>query len=250
MVSRHPVFILVQFRLKIMQLFYAPQILEKHFVFNETESKHCIRVLRHKVGDEVKVIDGKGGMYLVKILDNNPKSTSFEILEKQYQRKKTYYLHIAIAPTKQIERMEWFLEKSTEIGIDEITLLICDHSERKNIKLDRLEKILIAAAKQSVNAYIPRINSPMKFTGIMQTHFTGNKYIAHCYDTEKQLFKKVYSRSENAFILIGPEGDFSNNEVDIALKHHFIPVSLGENRLRTETAGIVACHTVSFINQE
>ena len=160
-----------------------------------------------------------------------------------------YYLHIAIAPTKLNDRIEWFLEKATEIGIDEITPIICSNSERRNIKPDRFEKIIQSAMKQSLKFTLPKINEPVKFTEFINQDFDGTICIAHCEDQQKNSLKSVVNPSEKTTILIGPEGDFSSAEIKKALDKKFIPISLGESRLRTETAGIVAVQNVSFINQ-
>ncbi len=230
-----------------MQLFYSPEIANGILHFDETESKHAVRVLRLKTGDEIHIIDGIGTLYKASITDANQKKCSFQVLEKISDfEKRPYYLHIAIAPTKNIDRLEWFLEKATEIGIDEITPLLCDHSERKIIKPERLNKILVSAAKQSLKAYIPKLNPLQTFHDFIMNDLKGQKCIAHCYDSEKTTLKSV--TESNLTILIGPEGDFSPEEVKIASEQGFQAVSLGNSRLRTETAGVVACHTVSLIN--
>jgi 16S rRNA (uracil1498-N3)-methyltransferase len=162
--------------------------------------------------------------------------------------KRNHYLHIGIAPTKSMDRLEWFLEKATEIGIDEITPVFCAHSERIRMKTDRLQKILVAAMKQSLKAYLPKLNEPAELKNLITTGFAGQKFIAYCESGKEYELQKVYRKGDNAFILIGPEGDFSAEEISLAIKHEFIPISLGKSRLRTETAGIVACHTINLLN--
>jgi 16S rRNA (uracil1498-N3)-methyltransferase len=168
-------------------------------------------------------------------------------IEKQDLPK--YHLHLAVAPTKMNERYEWFLEKATEIGIQEITPIICDHSERKIIKTERFQKIIEAAMKQSLHYYIPKLNEPILYKDFIKKEFNGQKFIAHCEETNKKSFKRELNPQENVLILIGPEGDFSVKEIQIALENKFIPVSLGNTRLRTETAAIVACHSTLLLNE-
>ena len=206
--------------------------------------------LRLNIGDEVQLIDGKGGFHRAKIIDPNPKKCSVEIIESTLDYgKRNHYLHIAIAPTKNIDRFEWFLEKATEIGIDTITPILCDHSERKVIKLDRFEKILQSAMKQSLQCYLPTINELTPFNNFVNQDFKGQKYIAHCEDSDRKSLKNQLKPDQDIVILIGPEGDFSVKEIETALQHNFIPVTLGNTRLRTETAAIAACHSVAFVNE-
>lgn len=231
-----------------MQLFYSPQIADGIFHLDETESRHAVRVLRLSAGDEIHIIDGLGGLYKVSIKDANQKKCTYEVIEKILEfEKRSYYLHIAIAPTKNIDRLEWFLEKATEIGIDEITPLLCDHSERKIIKPERLNKILVSAAKQSLKAYIPKLNPIQSYKEFIETKRDGQRCIAHCYNSDRHLLKGI-ENIKHCTIIIGPEGDFSTKEVDSALKEGFLPVSLGSSRLRTETAGVLACHTINLLN--
>ncbi len=234
----------------IYYMFYTPDILISPFL-PEEESQHAIRVLRLQAGDHIELIDGKGGYYKAEIIFPHHKRCEVRILETQTEfHKRPYHLHIAIAPTKNIERLEWFAEKATEIGIDEITPVICRFSERKIIKHDRLEKILISAMKQSLKAYLPKLNEQCTFEQFLKRTDPGQRFIAHCYDeNSKKLLSSLYVPKQNATILIGPEGDFSPEEVEQALKAGFVPVSLGESRLRTETAGVVACHTVNLLEE-
>lgn len=231
-------------------MFYCPDILHS-FTLSEEESQHAVRVLRLQTGDELELVDGAGGYYKAVISNPHPKHCEFVIKETFTEfGKRNYRLHIAIAPTKNIERLEWFIEKCTEIGIDEITPVICRFSERKIIKPERLEKIIVSAAKQSLKAYFPILNPMCSFRDFIQQTTVSQKFIAHCYEQDKQLLQRVYQKSFDAVILIGPEGDFSPEEVQAAIQHQFHPVSLGSSRLRTETAGIAACHTVALMNEK
>ena len=233
-----------------MQLFYASNILENEIILDETESKHAIRVLRLNAGDKVQVVDGAGGFYTAEITESHPKKCRLSILESHKEfGKRQFKLHIAIAPTKNNDRFEWFLEKATEIGIDEITPLLCEHSERKTIKPDRLEKILVSAMKQSVKAYLPKLNQLVTFNQFINLNEASQKFIAHCNDGEKPHLKNEIVKEINVIILIGPEGDFSTEEIKQAKIASFGEISLGPSRLRTETAGMVACHIVNLVNE-
>lgn len=232
-----------------MHLFYTPDLKDNLYTLNEIESKHCIRVLRLNIDDQIQLIDGKGGFFTAKIIDSNPKKCIVEIINTKTEfGKRNHYLHIAIAPTKNIDRFEWFLEKATEIGIDEITPIICEHSERKTIKPERLEKIITSAIKQSIKAYKPKLNDLIKYKDFIHENTDCVKYIAHCEENEKTLLKECYTKQKNVVILIGPEGDFSPEEIELAKQNKYTEISLGESRLRTETAGVVACHTINLIN--
>lgn len=233
-----------------MHIFYTPDIENTgYYTLNEEESKHCIRVLRLKKGDPVRLIDGKGTFYEAVVFYPDPRKCSVSI-EKVIRdfNKRNFYLHIAIAPTKNIDRFEWFLEKATEIGIDEVTPLICSRSERRNIKVERLEKVIVAAMKQSIIAKKTIIHDLVDFDDFVKTPIDAKKYIAHCIEGNRYNLKENYKAGENAVMLIGPEGDFSPDEIDLAVKNSFLPVTLGNNRLRTETAGIVACGIFNFIS--
>ncbi|HBK83647.1 MAG TPA: 16S rRNA (uracil(1498)-N(3))-methyltransferase [Flavobacterium sp.] len=234
-----------------MQLFYNSHIKtdDAFFQFDKEESKHIIKVLRKKVGDFIYITDGKGNLFYSEISVESEKKCEVKILKIENSEAKKYHLHIAIAPTKMNDRMEWFIEKATEIGINEITPIICERSERKFYKTDRAEKIIQAALKQSQQFYIPKINEMISFNDFIKKEINAKKFIAHCVEDKKELFKNSISKSQNILILIGPEGDFSVKEIDLALKNNFIAVSLGNTRLRTETAGVVACHSVAFINE-
>ena len=232
-----------------MHLFYCPDIKSNTYTLSEEESKHCSKVLRLKVDEKIFLIDGKGGYYTAKIIDIQPKRTVVNIIatEKEY-KKRNYHLHIAIAPTKSNDRFEWFLEKATEIGVDEITPLLCEHSERKVIKTERLNKVLVSAMKQSGQAFLPKLNNLTTFTNLITNATETNKYIAHCYNSEKTNLNNEDTIDKNVLILIGPEGDFSSQEVEAAKNKGCKPISLGSTRLRTETAGIMACCSVSLLN--
>lgn len=229
-------------------IFYAPRILNNN-ILPEEESAHCIRVLRKKEGDEILITDGLGHFFDARIEIAHPKKCQVSIVQtKEVPKQWDNFLHIAFAPTKNLDRIEWFAEKATEIGIDKITPLLCRYSERKEIKLPRIEKILVAAMKQSQKAYLPVLDEMTSFSGFLKQPFDGRKYIAHCYPAKKELLKSVYKKNENVLILIGPEGDFSEQEVEEALQNGFEPISLGNSRLRTETAALVACTTIQILN--
>lgn len=233
-----------------MQLFYIPGISGNTVILDEAESKHAIKVLRLTQGSRVQIIDGKGGFYEAEITEAHPKKCRLTILDVQKETgKKNYQIHIAIAPTKNMNRFEWFLEKATEIGINEITPILCHHSERKTIKTERLEKILVAAIKQSVKAYLPKLNELTSFSEFIQNLEMKQKFIAHCNEGDKPHLKDLAAKDRDAAILIGPEGDFSPEEVELALANGFREISLGTARLRTETAGVVACHIVNLQNE-
>jgi len=232
-----------------MQLFYTPDIIQSS-ILTEEESVHAVRVLRLKKGDEIFLTDGRGTFYQAIIVNPHPKHTELQLVKSWTQEPLwNFYLHIAIAPTKNMDRMEWFTEKATEIGIDAITCLRCRYSERREIKMARLEKIMISAMKQSQKASLPLLEEMMNFRDFVKQPFNGRKFIAHCEDGEKPILKQLYHPGQNALILIGPEGDFSTEEIEYALQYNFEPVSLGESRLRTETAALVACQTVHVLNQ-
>ena len=243
-----------------MYLFYTPDIETSHFL-SEDESAHSVRVLRYDRGYEILLTDGRGTTYHARITNPHPRHCEFEVLSQEKQEKThNIYLHVAIAPTKNIERLEWMVEKCTEIGVDEITPLLCRFSERKNLRIDRLEKIILSAAKQSLTPYLPKLNELTDFATLMQQYGDEStiegrdsrsidKYIAHCYKDEKRELKDALRKGRDVLILIGPEGDFSEQEVEWAIKEGFVPVGLGRSRLRTETAGVVACHTAVLLNE-
>jgi 16S rRNA (uracil1498-N3)-methyltransferase len=233
-----------------MHLFYTPDIQTAIYQLDEEESKHCIKVLRLKTGDKVNLIDGRGGFYLAEIIDEHPKRTVLNIIDTTLEfGKRNHYLHIAIAPTKNIDRFEWFLEKATEIGIDEITPIICDRSERKEIKTDRSNKIITSAIKQSLKAYHPKLNNYISFKTFISQASADLKLIAHCEEDKKFAIANAFKLHQKYLILIGPEGDFSPSEIELALQNGFIPITLGESRLRTETAALEACFEINYLNR-
>ncbi|WP_071145390.1 16S rRNA (uracil(1498)-N(3))-methyltransferase [Bacteroides ihuae] len=231
-----------------MHVFYTPDILTKAEL-PEEEAAHCSRVLRLSAGDEITLTDGKGNFYLAEITATTNKRCTVMVKETKPQEALwPCHLHIAMAPTKNMDRNEWFAEKATEIGFDELTFLNCRFSERKIIKTERIEKILVSAIKQSLKARLPKLNEMMDFDKFIAQDFKGQKFIAHCYEGEKPFLKDVLRKGEDALVLIGPEGDFSEKEVEKAIEKGFIPISLGKSRLRTETAALVACHTMIIAN--
>lgn len=231
-----------------MHVFYTPDILTDTELPAE-EAGHCVRVLRLNIGDEIQLTDGKGYFYKAAISAATGKRCQVKVLEKTFQEPLWKgHLHIAMAPTKMMDRIEWFAEKATEIGLDEITFLNCRYSERRVIKTERVEKIVVSAVKQSLKARKPVINEMTDFDKFMKMDFKGDKFIAHCNEGEKTLLKDAIVPGNDALVLIGPEGDFSKEEVEMAIKKGFKPVSLGKSRLRTETAALVAVHTMNLLN--
>lgn len=217
---------------------------------NGDESHHFTKVLRGKVGQEIQITDGKGKMGKGIVSQINSKSVEIDLNEIiENHEKRPYKIHIAIAPTKSMERMEFFMEKATEIGIDEITFLKTFHSERKNINLDRCRKILVSAVKQSLKVYVPQLNDLVKFNDFVKENHPENKLIAHCDEDFTRLnFKEFIQPQKDYLILIGPEGDFSKEEIELALQNGFTGISLGNQRLRTETAALNAIFAANWIN--
>jgi len=235
-----------------MQLFYNNKLKEdsKFVTFDRIESRHIIKVLRKKEGTILNITNGNGLLFKGEIIETNEKHCTVNLIAVEKQEKEhPYNLHIAIAPTKLNDRFEWFLEKVTEIGIDQITPLLCKHSERKVIKTERLEKVIVTAAKQSLHFNFPKLNKLISLKEFLNKENKDLKLIAHCEDQEKVLLKNVVKPKQDICILIGPEGDFTNKEINLAIQNNYKPVSLGNSRLRTETAGIVACHSVALINE-
>lgn len=235
-----------------MQLFYHPDIepLSVLVTFPKEESRHLIRVLRKKRGDQIHITDGKGNLYWAEIIDDNDKKCEVQVLKSDRKPdSKEYRLHVAIAPTKSNDRFEWFLEKATEIGIDEISPIICEHSERKKINLERCEKVLLTAMKQSLKLSLPKINPLQRFNDLIQDSSEDAKIIAHCADEDKQSLQELITDQSNILVLIGPEGDFSPHEIQEAADAGFKSLDLGKSRLRTETAGIVVCSNTYFIKE-
>jgi len=243
-----------------MYLFYAPDIATNPQL-PETEAHHCLKVLRMQQGETLRITDGKGNFYHAELAEIHSKKNKghsrddksmncciVNLLETNPQLPLwNGKIEIALAPTKNTERMEWFAEKATEIGIDKISFLSCRFSERKEISSERIQKIMISAMKQSEKARLPDLQGITLFKEYIQQDFDGQKFIAHCYLDKKLLLSQAYRKNENVLILIGPEGDFSEEEVEMAIRQGFIPISLGESRLRTETAALSACHTIHVI---
>jgi 16S rRNA (uracil1498-N3)-methyltransferase len=234
-----------------MHVFYSPGAINGNLFLDKTESRHCIRVLRLKKNEIINLIDGKGGLYEARIISENPDKCEVQVIKQiENKNKRNFYLHIAIAPTKSNDRFEWFIEKATEIGIDEITPLICSRSERRTIKTERLKNIIISSMKQALIAQAPKINKIRTFREfISDPGITGlSRYICHCQQGPRRNLKKVYIPESDVVGVIGPEGDFTADEIDFAEKNKFQSVSLGNNRLRTETAGVVICQILNFLN--
>jgi 16S rRNA (uracil1498-N3)-methyltransferase len=232
-----------------MHLFYTPDLDPEFFSLSEEETRHITRVLRLTEGDHIFITDGRGNLCEAVILNAKDKKCLVQCGPIKHEfDKRPYHIHIAIAPTKQIDRFEWFLEKATEIGIDEITPLVCAHSERVTIKTERLKKVVIAALKQSLKAYLPKLNEPADFSRFIRNPSSASKFIGYCETGQEEEIQKVYRKGSGALILIGPEGDFSEAEIDQAKNQQFLPISLGKSRLRTETAGLVACHSIYLLN--
>lgn len=233
-----------------MQLFYAHVVEDSQAFLDAEETRHCTKTLRKKINDIISFTDGYGGLYQGRIIDFSKKNCTLEILKTiQPTDSRNFNLHLAIAPTKNINRLEWFLEKTTELGIDQISLLLCQRSERKTIRLDRLEKIILSAAKQSIKSIFPKINDLIKFKDFVAQAQATYKGIAHCNNDDLPHLKTKLQNQEEILLLIGPEGDFSLEEVKWAKQHGFEEFSLGKSRLRTETAGIAACHTVHLMHE-
>ena len=235
-----------------MQLFYNATINEatETFSFDREESKHIIKVLRKKDGDILFVTNGLGFLFKTEIVLASDSKCTVQMVSFEKAAAVPFQLHLVVAPTKMNDRYEWFLEKATEIGIQEITPIICDRSERKVINIERFEKIILSAMKQSNELYLPKLNPAISFKEFMKQKNKGLQLIAHCEETDKKTLKSVLQSNTDVTILIGPEGDFSEKEIALALEQNYIPVSLGNTRLRTETAAVVACHSVVFFNEK
>ena len=234
-----------------MQLFYNPNINEttENFSFDKEESKHIIKVLRKKDSDILYVTNGSGSLFKTEITLASDSKCTVKIISFEKSAPSKFHLHLAVAPTKMNDRFEWFLEKATEIGIHEITPIICDRSERKVVNSERFDKIILTAMKQSNVLFLPKLNAAMTFKEFIKHKNEGFQLIAHCEETNKKTLKSVLEPNQNVTLLIGPEGDFTEKEIELSLASNYTPVSLGNTRLRTETAAIVACHSVVFINE-
>ena len=233
-----------------MQLFYNSDVKtnDTHFTFDTNESKHIIKVLRKRKGDELWITNGVGYLFRAKIIDDSIKKCEVELISSKKTPPKSHRLHMAVAPTKMNDRFEWFLEKATEIGVDEITPIICDRSERKILKLDRMQRVIESAMKQSLQTYLPKLNEPISLSDFLEKPITGIQFIAHCEDSERHELKRSVVGDQEVTILIGPEGDFTPNEIKSAMLKGYAPVIMGKTRLRTETAAVVACTIIASIN--
>lgn len=234
-----------------MQIFYAPDIAGSDYTLDEKESRHCIRVLRMKSGTPVQIIDGKGNLYDAVIVNPDSRKCTLSItgVTRDFETR-NYRLHIAISPLKNHERFEWFIEKSVEIGVDEITPLICSNTEKPGIKPERINSLIVSAMKQSLKTRLTILNESCNFQDFIRKECSGSRMIAHCNDgSPRSKIGEGYSKGNNAEFLIGPEGDFSGEEISAAIAYGFQPVHLGKSRLRSETAGIAACYSIYYINQ-
>jgi 16S rRNA (uracil1498-N3)-methyltransferase len=234
-----------------MHVFYTPDITADTYVLSEEESKHCTRVLRLGTGAQVHLIDGRGGLYEAEIVEASKKNVTLKVMNTQLEyQKRNHHLHLVVAPTKNIERLEWFLEKATEIGIDEITPVICDRSERRVVKEDRLYKVITSAVKQSLQAYHPVLNPQITLSSFLKQSNDSEKMIAHCIDGQpRNYISEIVQPGQRYTILIGPEGDFTVAEIELALQSGYKPLTLGNTRLRTETAALAACFEVNYLNR-
>lgn len=236
-----------------MHLFLAEDTTGPYAQLSAEESKHCVRVLRMGVGDELWVTSGDGVMCRARVSNPDEKACEVEIVERMedYQRR-PFHLHVAVAPTKNSARLEWFVEKAVEIGIDRITPVICDHSERDNQKTDRLEKLALSAMKQSLKASKPMIGKPMKLIDFLNDYDNEDacRLVCYCDGDERHTLHELYTPGRDAVVLIGPEGDFSEREIKTALEKGFLPVTLGSSRLRTETAALYATTALNFMNEK
>lgn len=233
-----------------MQFFYNPDLDQSvsQFAFSEDESRHIVKVLRKKEDDILHITNGKGHLFEAKVLSADPKKCRAQLISNTKKHQRMHWFHLVIAPPKSNDRFEWFLEKATEIGVNEITPIICERSERKKIKQERSEKVVQSAMKQSLRTYLPQLNEAIAFKDFLEMEHEGLLFIAHCADSEKADLKRKVAPDTDVTILIGPEGDFSDTEIKLAVEKGFQCVSLSRGRLRTETAGLVACTTVNIIN--
>lgn len=234
-----------------MELFLAKEISGSKILLNEEESHHCIKVMRHKAGDELLVTDGQGTMFRCRLEVPDRNQCILELTETVRKEPEPFpFIHLAIAPTKSMDRFEWLLEKATEIGFSEITPIITQRSERVKIRHDRLNKIVLAAMKQSLRLWLPKLNPASKFHEVVnrKSPLVNHNFIAHCQSQNLPLLKSLYQPKQSVLILVGPEGDFTRDEVTLAEESGFVSVGLSKARLRTETAGIVALHTIQLLN--
>lgn len=231
-----------------MNVFYQPEIPNGIRYLDQEEARHCAKVLRKKAGDAIQVTDGKGSLYKATLTEARPDKCTFKIDSTEKEPTRPFHIHIAIAPTKNPDRTEWFVEKAIEIGVDEISFLLCDNSERAALKTDRLEKLAISAMKQSLRFTLAKINHMVLLKDFVTATKATSKFIAYVDQTNPDHLLKQASAKSNYVVLIGPEGDFSKKELELAIEQGYKKVSLGTNRLRTETAGLAACHILNLIN--
>tara|TARA_Y100000814_G_scaffold234922_1_gene178876 strand:+ start:109 stop:813 length:705 start_codon:yes stop_codon:yes gene_type:complete len=233
-----------------MQYFFSTNILDNLIILSKEESTHCMKVLRHEIGDSIFIVDGKGSLFTCKIISMNNGCVNTEIINKEKLSKKTdQYIHICIAPTKSSQRIEWFIEKSIEIGVDEISFVKCLNSERKKININRIHKIALSAMKQSLKSYLPKINDVIDFEDVIMGIKQESKYIGYL-DKTNHFLNHIAPTNSSYCLIIGPEGDFTSSELEFSAKHGFTPVLLGNSRLRTETAGLVGCLVLNQINYD
>jgi 16S rRNA (uracil1498-N3)-methyltransferase len=232
-----------------LNLFYQPHIQNGIHYLDPEESRHCYKVLRKKTGDIIHVTDGKGFLYTTRLTETKPDKCVFVIEQKTAEPKRDFTIHIALAPTKNPDRTEWFVEKSIEIGVDEISFLLCDNSERAALKTDRIEKLAISAMKQSLKSTVPKINHMVLLKDFISSTKATSKFIAYVDQTNPDLLQKIAKPKSDYVVLIGPEGDFSKKELELVIEKGYQKVSLGPSRLRTETAGVIACHILNLVNQ-
>lgn len=233
-----------------MQIFYTVNVSEGKARFSKEESMHCLRVLRMRRGDSIRFTDGSGNLYEGVITDDDHTGMTATVMSAEHdQGRRGYRLHMAISPLKNEDRLEWFIEKAVETGIDEITPLLCNRTEKRKIRRERLQGLILSAMKQSVKCYLPRLNDPVTFNEFVDERHEGKRIIACCDPAVERIpITSAYSRGEEVTILIGPEGDFTEEEVARAVNGGFTPVHIGPSRLRTETAGVAACCSVYLAN--
>lgn len=232
-----------------MHIFYEQELQGDAITLSQEESRHCLRVLRMRPGQEAIIVDGKGTRCRAVLQDAGSREAIFAVAARKHQvGKRPFHLHMAVAPTKNIDRFEWFLEKATECGIDEVTPVICEKSERRIIKPQRLEKILVAAMKQSLRAFLPKLNAAIPLEEFLLQPKTSHRFIAHCTEGSKKHLRDIYTPGSDALFLVGPEGDFSERETEAAAAQGFTAISMGEHRLRTETAALALCVQANSMN--
>jgi len=234
-----------------MQYFFSTEFLDDNIILSKEESTHCVIVLRHNIGDIIYIVDGEGNRFSCKIINIDGGIVKSEIIKKEnLSNDSNHYIHIIISPTKSSQRFEWFVEKAVEIGIDEISFVKCSNSERKKININRVRKVALTAMKQSLKASMPKINDINDFNKIIGNIFQECKYIGYQGDISSNFLSHIAPKNNNYCLLIGPEGDFTNEEVDSCLAEGFTPVLLNKSRLRTETAAIAGCLALNQINYD